>query len=44
MGYVYAFSTESMPGIFKIGMTKRTMNDILNDLESFFLGFIVSEF
>ena len=24
MGYVYAFSTESMPGIFKIGMTERT--------------------
>jgi len=24
MGYVYAFSNESMPGIFKIGMTERT--------------------
>jgi hypothetical protein len=31
MGYVYAFSNESMPGIFKIGMTKRTINDILNE-------------
>lgn len=31
MGYVYAFSNESMPGIFKIGMTKRTIHDILNE-------------
>jgi hypothetical protein len=30
MGYVYAFSNESMPGVFKIGMTKRSINDILN--------------
>lgn len=25
MGYVYAFSNESMPGLFKIGMTERTL-------------------
>jgi hypothetical protein len=31
MGYVYAFSNESMPGLFKIGMTKRTIHDILNE-------------
>lgn len=24
MGYVYAFSNESMPGLIKIGMTERT--------------------
>ena len=30
MGYVYALSNESMTGLFKIGMTKRTMFDILD--------------
>lgn len=29
MGYVYAFSNESMPGIFKIGMTERTPEERL---------------
>ena len=31
MGYVYAFSTESMPGIFKIGMTERTPEKRLSE-------------
>lgn len=34
MGYVYAFSNESMPGLFKIGMTKRSIDDILNEANS----------
>jgi len=31
MGYVYAFSNESMPGIFKIGMTERTLEERLSE-------------
>ena len=29
MGYVYAFSNESMPGLFKIGMTERNPEERL---------------
>ena len=29
MGYVYALSNESMPGIFKIGMTERSPEERL---------------
>ena len=35
MGYIYAFSNESMPGLIKIGMTERTPEERLAEANSY---------